>query len=187
MENPKKVLPLQGKSLMMNPQYQQISDENTSVVNEALQGYARTIAPTPMSPPKPTAMNNTNFFNNKMLIIRTIRHGLPFSIFQKIKNSAPFTDEDWARYLNVSSKTLQRHRKEAQYHFKPIHTEKIIELAEVTQLGVEVFDSQDQFYSWLHTPSYALGQYKPAELLKDSYGKELVMAELYRIDQGIFA
>jgi uncharacterized protein (DUF2384 family) len=28
---------------------------------------------------------------------------------------------------------------------------------------------------------------KPIELIKDSYGKELVINELTRIDQGIFA
>ena len=64
---------------------------------------------------------------------------------------------------------------------------KIIELAEVTNYGKEVFDSTEQFYLWLNTPSYALGNLKPTELLKDSYGKELVMGELNRIEQGIFA
>ena len=49
-----------------------------------------------------------------------------------------------------------------------------------------MFDSTEQFYLWLNTPSYALGNLKPAELLKDSYGKELVMGELNRIEQGIF-
>ncbi|MDO9038752.1 MAG: DUF2384 domain-containing protein [Lutibacter sp.] len=31
-----------------------------------------------------------------------------------------------------------------------------------------------------------MGNLKPIELLKDSYGKEMVMNELNRIDQGIF-
>jgi uncharacterized protein (DUF2384 family) len=31
-----------------------------------------------------------------------------------------------------------------------------------------------------------MGDLKPAELLKDSYGKEMVMAELNRIEHGIF-
>lgn len=127
------------------------------------------------------------FFENKMLIIGVIRQGLPYKLFSKIKDITPFTEDDWAEYLNVSKKTLQRHSNEADYFFKPIHTEKIIELAEVTNLGKEVFDSTEQFYQWLNIPSYALGNLKPAELLKDSYGKELVMGELNRIDQGIFA
>ena len=56
----------------------------------------------------------------------------------------------------------------------------------VTNFGKKVFDTKEQFYLWLTTPSYALGNLKPSELLKDSYGKELVMGELNRIDKGIF-
>ncbi|WP_415830580.1 antitoxin Xre/MbcA/ParS toxin-binding domain-containing protein [Gillisia limnaea] len=129
----------------------------------------------------------SDFFQNKMLIIHAIRKGLPYSLFIEIQKLTPFSEEDWADFLNISVKTLQRHKKEEDYYFKPIHTEKIIELAEVTQFGKEVFDSPEQFYSWLNTPSYALANLKPAELLKDSYGKELVMAELNRIEHGIFA
>lgn len=128
----------------------------------------------------------SDFFKNKMLIILTIREGLPYELFSKIKGASPFTEDDWADYLNLSKKTLLRHRDNSNYLFKPIHTEKIIELAEVTNFGKEVFDSTEQFYLWLNTPSYALGNLKPAELLKDSYGKELVMGELNRIEQGIF-
>ena len=128
----------------------------------------------------------SDFFDNKMLIIKAIRKGMPYELFSKIKDITPFSEDDWAEYLNLSKKTLQRHRNDADYLFKPIHTEKIIELAEVTNFGKEVFDSSEQFYLWLNTPSFALGNLKPAELLKDSYGKELVMAELNRIDHGIF-
>ena len=70
--------------------------------------------------------------------------------------------------------------------FKPLQSEKIIELAEVTALGNAVFDSQQQFYLWLITPSFALGNMQPIELLKDSYGKEMVVNELNKIDNGIF-
>ena len=59
-------------------------------------------------------------------------------------------------------------------------------MAEVTNFGGEVFDNNDNFYTWLTTISIALGSMKPIELLKDSYGKEMVMEELNRIDHGVF-
>ncbi len=134
-----------------------------------------------------TKLNYSNFFEDKMLIIQAIKQGIPYSLFSEIKQITPFTEDDWAKYLNVSKKTLQRHSNEEDYIFKSIHTEKIIELAEVTHFGNTIFDTQEQFYLWLNTPSYALGNLKPAELLNDSYGKELVVAELNRIEHGIFA
>ena len=160
---------------------------NLTAVNKAINVYIRRIDKSSGVKVKTEDIAYSDFFENKMLIIRAIRKGLPYKLFNKIKDITPFSEDDWAEYLNLSKKTLQRHRNDADYHFKPIHTEKIIELAEVTNFGKDVFDSTEQFYLWLNTPSFALGNLKPAELLKDSYGKELVMAELNRIDHGIFA
>jgi putative toxin-antitoxin system antitoxin component (TIGR02293 family) len=74
----------------------------------------------------------------------------------------------------------------SNYVFESIPSEKILELAEVTSLGKDVFDAEEQFYMWLNLPNFALGNLKPFELLKDSYGKEMVMNELRKIDYGIF-
>jgi putative toxin-antitoxin system antitoxin component (TIGR02293 family) len=161
--------------------------KDLTAVNKAIKVYVRNIDKSSKAKIKAKNVTYSDFFDNKMLIIRAIRKGLPYKLFKEIKEITPFTEDDWADYLNLSKKTLQRHSNDANYLFKPIHTEKIIELAEVTNFGKEVFDSVEQFYLWLNTPSYALGNLKPAELLKDSYGKELVMGELNRIDQGIFA
>lgn len=164
--------------------YHQPKTEN-KVLDQAIRTYLRKIGDDAITPDK--TFTYADFLNNKMLIIRSIREGIPYRLFAVIKEAMPFTEEDWANYLNISKKTLLRHKNDPSYLFKPIHTEKIIELAEVTHLGRNVFDSSEQFYLWLNTPCFALGQLKPSELLSDSYGKELVMNELHRIDHGIFA
>jgi putative toxin-antitoxin system antitoxin component (TIGR02293 family) len=58
-------------------------------------------------------------------------------------------------------------------------------MEEVKQLGLEVFGRMEKLSLWLETPNYALGSLKPIDLLKDSSGKELVIAELTRINHGI--
>lgn len=126
-----------------------------------------------------------DFFADKMLIIAAIRTGIPYTLFSIIQDYTPFTENDWADFLDVSTKSLQRYKQASKYHFKPIHSEKIIEMAEVTTVGLDVFGNIDKLKQWLNTPSYALGSFKPIELLKDSYGKELVMNELTRINHGI--
>lgn len=60
-------------------------------------------------------------------------------------------------------------------NFKPIHSEKIIEMAEVTNVGIIVFGDRDKFKLWLEIATFSLGNFKPMELLKDSYGQELIM------------
>lgn len=124
------------------------------------------------------------FLSNPLLIIAVIRAGIPYSLFGLIQKQAPYTETNWADFLSISTKTLQRYKK-SKSRLKPIHSEKIIEMAEVTRTGVEVFGSMDKFNLWLNTPNYALGEMKPIDLLNGSYGKNLVMEELVRIEHGI--
>ena len=126
------------------------------------------------------------FLSNKMLIIAIIREGIPYSLFHLIQFLTPFTENDWADFLDISTKSLQRY-KQASKQFKPIQSEKIIGMAEVTNTGLDVFGNMDKFKLWLDTPNFSLGNLKPMELLKDSYGKEMVIGELTRINYGILA
>jgi putative toxin-antitoxin system antitoxin component (TIGR02293 family) len=125
-----------------------------------------------------------DFLSNKMLIIVAIRTGIPYSFFDLIQHMAPYTEADWANFLDISTKSLQRYKLTSKL-FKPYQSEKIIEMAEVTHVGIDVFGDMDKFKLWLDTPNFSLGNMKPLELLKDSYGKDLVIAELTRINYGI--
>ena len=127
-----------------------------------------------------------DFFSNKMLLIHIIREGVPYSFFNLIQHYTPFSEKDWASFLDLSTKSLQRY-KQTSKQFKSIQSEKIIEMAEVTNIGLDVFGNMEKFKLWLDTPNFSLGNLKPIELLKDSYGKEMVIGELTRINHGILA
>jgi putative toxin-antitoxin system antitoxin component (TIGR02293 family) len=158
-----------------------------NALDKAIRIYVRNISKSSRFEFDSEKISYLSFFENKLLLVHAIRYGLPYQLFIKIKELTPFSEDDWVEYLSISKKTLQRYSSDENHLFKSIHTEKIIEIAEVTILGNEVFDSTEQFYLWLITPSHALGNLKPLELLKDSYGKEMVMAELNRIEHVIFA
>ncbi|MDO9274506.1 MAG: DUF2384 domain-containing protein [Lutibacter sp.] len=164
----------------------ELAENNNVQINKALNTYLKKIEQSGQILSHSKNITYKKFFTDKMLIVKSIRLGIPYSLFKEIINITPFTENDWANFLDISTKSLQRYKKDSEFVFKPIHSEKIIELAEVTNLGKDIFDSNEQFYSWLNAPSLALGNLKPIELLKDSYGKEMVMNELNRIDQGIF-
>lgn len=126
----------------------------------------------------------TEFLSNKLAIILVIREGVPYSLFNLIRNYAPFSENDWSNFLDISTKSLHRY-KQTLRQFKPLQSEKIIEMAEVTSIGLDVFGEMEKFKLWLDTPNFSLGGLKPMELLKDSYGKEMVVSELTRINHGI--
>ncbi len=127
-----------------------------------------------------------HFLSNRMAIILVIREGVPYSLFNLIQSHAPFSENEWSTFLDISTKSLHRY-KQTLRQFKPLQSEKIIEMAEVTHIGLDTFGDMDKFKLWLDTPNFSMGGLKPMELLKDSYGKEMVVGELTRINYGILA
>ncbi len=128
-----------------------------------------------------------NILQDKLLISKAVRKGVPWGLFVEIRNNSPFNTQEWSRFLNINLRTLQRYRQSGDHVFKPLQSEKIFELAEVASLGNKVFDSTEDFTTWLHSPSVAMGGEKPIDLMDNSYGQHLVLDELYRIEYGVFA
>jgi|GEM_PF-3664489 len=134
----------------------------------------------------PFLISFEEMLSDKLQLVSTIRAGLPNSFYLDLLDHLPLTEARWASILDVSIKSLRRYT-EGDHTFKSIHSEKLIEMTEVTLQGIETFGSSDKFHLWLHTPSRVFRNIAPVELLADSYGKDLVLAELVRIDHGIFA
>ena len=49
------------------------------------------------------------FLEDKMLIIVAIRTGIPYSLFDLIQNYTPFSESDWADFLDISTKSFHNH------------------------------------------------------------------------------
>ncbi len=142
----------------------------------------------PQFPVKPRKdLTLRQFLDDKMLVMAAIRSGIPYSLFAAIALNTPFSENEWAEFLDISTKSLQRFKTAEGYVFKRIHSEKILEVAEVTQAGLDLWGDMEKFRLWLQTPNFALGGLRPITLIADSYGKELVMAELVRISYGILS
>jgi hypothetical protein len=49
------------------------------------------------------------FLEDKMQIIVAIRTGIPYSLFDLIQNYTPFSESDWANFLDISTKSFHNH------------------------------------------------------------------------------
>ncbi|BDD11899.1 hypothetical protein FUAX_43310 (plasmid) [Fulvitalea axinellae] len=128
----------------------------------------------------------TSVLKDKLLVARAVKEGVTNALFEEIKGNSPFTEAQWASFLDVNIRTLQRYKGDASHIYKPLQSERIFELAEVISRGNAVFDASEHLDLWLNSPCLALGGEKPIELLDSSYGKDLILAELNRIEYGIF-
>lgn len=119
-------------------------------------------------------------------LIDAVRQGISYPDFEKIYKGAPFLLSEWANFLQISERTIQRNEKEKK-GFQPIQSERIIDIAMLYQYGLGVFDDKENLDIWLNSRSIALGGRTPRELLDTRWGVGMVKDELGRIEQGIFA
>jgi putative toxin-antitoxin system antitoxin component (TIGR02293 family) len=123
---------------------------------------------------------------NILLLIAAVREGISYPYFVSVSRQSPFSESEWALFLNLSERTLQRYKREKK-SFEPVQSEKIMQVMMLYKYGVEVFGSSEKLDLWLSAPNLALGDKKPKEFLDNSFGISMVKDELTRIEYGVLA
>ena len=119
-------------------------------------------------------------------IIDSINRGISFATYEDIIKKYSFTIQNRAEFLHISNKTLSRYQKESKT-FDALQSERIMQIEILHSKGEEVFGSRENFSTWLETENLALGNIIPRDLLKNSFGINLLMDELIRIEHGVLA
>ena len=118
----------------------------------------------------------------KLELIDRIRSGVKKTEWKQLISSIDSTEREFEFVLPVSISSMQKkdvYGKET--------SERIYELAKLYGLGYEVFDSREDFKTWLMTPSPALGGKVPFELLDSSFGFDMVENEILRIQHNVYS
>lgn len=121
---------------------------------------------------------------NRMDMVELSRLGVSKNVVNNLANYLALSPKQLAFVLTVSERTLQRY--DNVKHFNPFISERVLQVAEVTAKGTEVFRDKAKFIDWLHNPIRAFGDHKPFELLNSTFGSEMVLQELGRIEHGVF-
>ena len=119
-------------------------------------------------------------------IIDSINKGISFASFERIIKKYSFTLQNWADFLHISNKTLSRYQKESKT-FDALQSERILQIEILYSKGEVVFGDRENFTKWLETNNLALGDILPLDLLKTSFGIQLLIDELIRIEHGVLA
>lgn len=102
-----------------------------------------------------------------------------------ILRTGPLELTDWAAVMHLRPRTLTDRLREART-FGPLEQDRVRLVEQVMERGREVFGKKDKFKQWLESPRAPLGDRTPKELLVSIEGIGAVMAELGRIEHGVF-
>ena len=101
-----------------------------------------------------------------------------------------------AAYLGISMEQLSGllHSSYRNIQRKPDHSlldslksEKVLELAAFVQRGIQVIGTKAGFTQWLQTPLPALRNQTPLHFLDTSFGIQLLLRTLGRLEQGVYS
>jgi putative toxin-antitoxin system antitoxin component (TIGR02293 family) len=123
-----------------------------------------------------------NFIN----LVKATRKGLPYRSLKRAQKIMPFSQQEWADILHLSSRSIDRLKKDKK-SLGSTQSEKLIEVTLLYDYGIEVFGSVEKFSKWLNRPSLPLGGFEPKSLLDTNQGMVAVKQELSRIDYGVLA
>lgn len=135
-----------------------------------------------------SAIQNIEILNEPAIayLVETVRSGIRFSLFDTLLQQLPFSLSEWARYLHLSERSLQRYKKEKK-NFDTLPSEKILQIALLYKRGIEVFGDKSKFDQWLETKNLSLGGVLPKSLLDNTFGIQMLDDEFGRMEHGILA
>jgi putative toxin-antitoxin system antitoxin component (TIGR02293 family) len=109
----------------------------------------------------------------------------PYRKFEKIMALVPFTQKEWANILHLSERTLQRYSKDNN-SFEGIYVDRILQLEQLIQMGIETFVNAEAFYRWLHREKKVMGHTLNFESLYNTQGIQDTIDQLGRIQYGVY-
>ena len=158
------------------------SPNNSQEVNEPLAIYQLAGMGLNRFSPAWVVDNPKNAPGFRVNLIEKIRAGVKKTEWKDLLVRIKATEKEFEEILPSSISSMQ---KKDVYDRET--SERIYEISDLFGLGYEVFDSKDDFKNWLKTPSKALGNKRPFDLLDSSFGFEMVKNEIIRIQYNVYS
>lgn len=113
-----------------------------------------------------------------------IRQGIPYAKVRRVKTALNLTDGEFADYLGVSLRTLQR-KRDSQEKLTIPEGDRLFRMARIFALAVSVLESEDMARKWLHRSQRGLGGREPIQAIQTEAGAQEVEDLLEKIEYGV--
>ena len=118
-------------------------------------------------------------------LIESIKKGLPFSGFEKLRSLLGVAAKELAGTLQIATRTLA-HRREAG-RLRPDESERLYRVARLFDRAIELMGSEEAARTWFTTPKRALGGVSPLQFADTEPGAREVEHLIGRLEHGVFS
>jgi putative toxin-antitoxin system antitoxin component (TIGR02293 family) len=123
--------------------------------------------------------------SRRINLIDEVERGLPTRSYSVIAEALDLTPGEEDQLLQVSLRTRARWKQRKR--LDPAISDRLVRLARILALAVDVLESQEHAVAWLREPSDALGGRTPLGVVTTDVGAERVTNMLYQMEHGIYA
>lgn len=113
-----------------------------------------------------------------------IRKGIPYAKIRLVKAALNLTDSEFADYLGISLRTLQRKRDSHEKLTIP-EGDRLFRIARIFALAVSVLEGEEMARRWLHRAQRGLGGRVPIQVVQTEAGAQEVEDLLEKIEYGV--
>ena len=122
---------------------------------------------------------------SQMDLIKLSRQGISRRALSNLEQCLRLSTRQLAELLPITERTIQRHSPDQT--FSPAVSEHILRISAVVAQGIETFGDRERFLSWMNQPNPALANESPMNLISSSFGIDMVVDELGRMEHGILS
>ena len=187
-KNKKNITEINPNRLDNSKEYQSEADIHTGVIKEPAAEYGIPVNNQAMQTILMMGLKES-VYNKKIKsdndFISLIRSGIPKEVMNHLMEVTDLSLTEMANIVHTSDRTLRRYQP--QENLPQELSERMLELAGLYSRGQDVFGTLANFKEWMDTPVFPLGNKKPKEFLDTSLGIRMLLDELGRIENGVFA
>ena len=123
--------------------------------------------------------------NDSFDFIELSRKGLTIKQLHKILDYTKLTIKDLPHIIALSERQINRY-EDHQVLRRDISAQ-LIRIVELYSKGYDVFEDEKKFQTWMNRKIRGLGNVEPKKLLDTTFGIQLVIDELGRLEYGIIS
>jgi putative toxin-antitoxin system antitoxin component (TIGR02293 family) len=118
-------------------------------------------------------------------LLEEAERGLPTKAYAAIAKALQLTSDEEDRLLQNSLRTRARWKQRTR--LDPATSDRLVRLARILALAIDVLESKEHAVAWLREPCESLNRRTPLQAMTTDVGADKVSNMLFQMEHGVYA